>query len=54
MLAEKKLPFEMRVEKVWERRPEYLELNAACKVPTLLEENGLVIPDSGVICGKPS
>ena len=50
VLAEKKLPFEMRVEKVWERRPEYLELNAACKVPTLIEENGLVIPDSGVIC----
>ena len=50
VLAEKKLPFEMRVEKVWERRPEYLELNPANKVPTLIEENGLVIPDSGVIC----
>ena len=30
VLAEKRLPFEMRVEKVWERRPEYLELNPAC------------------------
>jgi len=50
VLAEKRLPFEMRVEKVWERRPEYLELNPANKVPTLIEENGLVIPDSGVIC----
>ena len=50
VLAEKRLPFEMRVEKVWERREEYLELNPANKVPTLIEENGLVIPDSNVIC----
>ncbi len=50
VLAEKRLPFELRVEKVWQRRPEYLELNPACTVPTLVEDNGLVIPDSGVIC----
>jgi len=50
VLAEKRLPFELRVEKVWERRPEYLELNPANTVPTLIEENGLVIADSGVIC----
>lgn len=50
VLAEKRLPFELRVEKVWERRPEYLELNPACTVPTLIEDNGLVIPDSSVIC----
>ena len=50
VLTEKRLPFELRVEKVWDRRPEYLELNPACKVPTLIEENGLVIPDSQVIC----
>ncbi len=50
VLAEKRLPFELRVEKVWERRPEYLELNPASTVPTLIEENGLVIADSGVIC----
>ena len=50
VLAEKRLPFEMRTEKVWERREEYLQLNPACKVPTLIEENGLVIPDSNVIC----
>ena len=50
VLAEKRLPFEMRVEKVWDRREEYLELNPANKVPTLVEENGLVIPDSNVIC----
>ncbi len=49
-LSEKRLPFELRVEKVWERRPEYLEMNPAGTVPTLTEENGLVVPDSGVIC----
>jgi glutathione S-transferase len=50
VLAEKRLPFELRVEKVWERRSEYLELNPAGTVPTLIEDNELVIPDSGVIC----
>lgn len=50
VLAEKKLPFELQLEKVWERRPEYLAMNPAATVPTLVEGNGLVIPDSGVIC----
>jgi glutathione S-transferase len=50
VLAEKRLPYELRLEKMWERRAEYLELNPACTVPTLVEDNGLVIPDSGVIC----
>ena len=50
VLAEKRLPFELRVEKIWERRPEYLAMNPACTVPTLTEGNGLVVPDSGVIC----
>lgn len=50
VMAEKRLPFELRIEKVWERRPEYLELNPAATVPTLIEDNGLAIPDSGVIC----
>ena len=49
VLAEKRLPFELRLEKVWERRPEYLEMNPAGTVPTLVEDNGLVIPDSSVI-----
>ncbi len=49
-LSEKRLPFELQLEKVWERRPEYFALNPANEVPTLVEENGLVIPDSGTIC----
>src|ERR1700689_2480755 len=50
VLAEKRLPVDLRVEKPWERRPEYLELNPAGTVPTLVEDNGMVIPDSAVIC----
>jgi glutathione S-transferase len=50
MLAEKRLPFELRLEKVWEQRAEYLQLNPGGQVPTLLEENGLAVPDSGAIC----
>lgn len=50
VLAEKRLPFELRIEKTWERRPEYLDMNPAGTVPVLVEDNGLVIPDSGVIC----
>src|SRR6202166_949069 len=50
VLAEKRLPVELHVEKPWERRPEYLELNPAGTVPPLVEDNGLAIPDSAVIC----
>lgn len=49
LLAEKRLPCELRVEKVWEQRSEYLDLNPAGTVPTLLEDSGLAIPDSTVI-----
>jgi len=49
-LAEKKLPFEMKFEKTWERRPDYLALNPAGKVPVLVDEDGFVIPDSYAIC----
>jgi glutathione S-transferase len=49
VLAEKRLPFELRAEKTWERRPEYLDLNPAGTVPTLVDDN-FAIPDSAVIC----
>ena len=49
-LAEKRLPVELVIEKPWERRKEYLELNPAGTVPTLVEDNELVVPDSAVIC----
>ncbi len=50
VLAEKRLTFELRIEKVWEHRPAYLELNPAATVPTLLDDSGLAVPDSAVIC----
>ena len=50
VLAEKRLPVELHIEKPWDRRPEYLELNPAGTVPTLVEDNGIVVPDSAVIC----
>jgi len=36
VLAEKRLPVDLQLEKPWERRPEYLELNPAGTVPTLV------------------
>jgi glutathione S-transferase len=49
-LKEKGLDFSLKVEKVWDRRPEFLALNPAGTVPVLIEENGEVIADSGAIC----
>ncbi len=50
MMAEKKLDFEMKVERTWERRDEYLAMNPTGKVPLLVEDDGSVIADSTVIC----
>jgi glutathione S-transferase len=49
-MAEKRVPFELRLERVWERREEFLEMNPACTVPVLREENGLAVADSYAIC----
>jgi glutathione S-transferase len=49
ILKEKSLDFEMKVEKVWERRPEFLALNPACEVPVLIEEDGKIIADGNAI-----
>jgi len=49
VLREKGLDFEMKAEKVWERRPEFLVLNPAGTVP-VLDDGGRIIADSGVIC----
>ena len=50
MMAEKKLDFEMKVERTWERRDAYLAMNPTGKVPLLVEDDGSVIADSTVIC----
>ena len=38
------------MERVWERRDEYLSINPAATVPSLVDDNGLAVPESGVIC----
>ena len=48
-LSEKRLGFELRAERPWERRAEYLALNPAGSVPTLVEEDGLTVPEGSVI-----
>lgn len=50
VLAEKRLPFDLVVERVWERRAEFMALNPAAEVPVLVDEDGSAISDSGVIC----
>ncbi len=49
-LSEKGLDFEVRIEKVWERRTEFLALNPAGDVPVLVEPDGTTIANSWVIC----
>jgi glutathione S-transferase len=45
-LLEKGLDYEMRVEKTWERRTEFLLMNPAGTLPVLLEEDGTIVADS--------
>lgn len=50
VLDEKSLDFERKVEKIWERRTEFLALNPAGDVPVLIEPDGTTIANSQVIC----
>src|SRR5258706_2129837 len=49
LLQEKNLEFDMKVERVWERRPEFLALNPAGDVPVLVEPDGTTLADAGAI-----
>ena len=49
VLREKGLDFELKAEKVWERRPEFLAINPAGDVPVLVAEDGMAISDSVAI-----
>lgn len=49
-LAEKDLSFELRIEKIWERRTEFLAMNPAGDVPVLVEQDGTTLSNSQVIC----
>src|SRR6202049_3575402 len=46
---EKNLDFRRKIERVWERRPEFLALNPAGEVPVLIEPDGTVLAESGAI-----
>lgn len=50
VLCEKGLDFNMKVEKVWERREAFLRLNPAGEVPVLTEPDGKSISGSSAIC----
>lgn len=50
VLAEKGLEFDLQIEKIWERRTEFLALNPAGDVPVLIEEDGTTLANSQVIC----
>ncbi|HEV2551048.1 MAG TPA: glutathione S-transferase family protein [Stellaceae bacterium] len=49
VLQEKTLDFTLKVEKTWERRPEFLALNPAGDVPVLIEPDGTVLAESSAI-----
>jgi hypothetical protein len=49
VLKEKNLDFTMKVEKTWERRPEFLALNPAGDVPVLIEPDGTVLAEATAI-----
>lgn len=48
-LAEKGLEFELKIEKIWERRTEFLAINPAGDVPVLIEPDNTILTDSQVI-----
>ncbi len=49
-LAEKRLDFDLKIEKIWERRTEFLAMNPAGDVPVIIEPDGTTLANSMVIC----
>lgn len=49
-LTEKKLSFNLEIEKTWERRTEFLAMNPAGDLPLLVEADGTILSNSQVIC----
>ncbi len=49
ILQEKGLEFTLKVEKAWERRPEFMALNPAGELPVLIEPDGTVLAEAGAI-----
>ncbi len=49
-LMEKNLLFDLKIEKTWERRTEFLAMNPAGDLPLLVEQDGTTLSNSQVIC----
>ncbi|PCJ97870.1 MAG: glutathione S-transferase [Zetaproteobacteria bacterium] len=49
-LVEKNLMFDLKIEKTWERRTEFLAMNPAGDLPLLVEKDGTILSNSQVIC----
>lgn len=50
LLKEKKLDFSLEIERVWEKRKDFLALNPANEVPVFVDLNGSVISYHTAIC----
>lgn len=50
LLTEKALEFDMKTEKVWERRPDFLAMNPACTTPVLVEDDGTIVVGNYPVC----
>ena len=48
-MTEKNLSYDLKLEKIWERRTEFLALNPTGDVPVLIEEDGTSLANSQVI-----
>lgn len=49
-LTEKNLGFDVKIEKIWERRTDFLAMNPAGDLPVLVEDDGTTLSNSQVIC----
>lgn len=49
-LGEKRLAFDLRLEKTWERRADFLVINPAGEVPVLAEPDGAMIIGHAALC----
>lgn len=50
LLAECDIPFELKIEKPWERRAEFLAISMTGEVPALVEEDDFSLNDANAIC----
>lgn len=50
VLTEKRLEFDLEIEKTWERRTEFLAMNPAGDLPVFIEKDGTILSNSQVVC----